>query len=349
MKKILITGAAGELGHSLIDHFAGEDGVEIVALDLNELPTAQRAKCADIVKASIVDAAQVESLGAKHQFDQIFHLAAILSTGGERDPVKTHEVNVQGALNLLNLTKRQSEKRGSPVTFIFPSTIAIYGIGSLKEKQAAGAITEDQFLNPITMYGVNKLSVEHLGRYYSEYFKLLDTSTTNTKIDFRCLRYPGIVSAETMPTGGTSDYGPEMLHAAAQGRAYECFVRPDARLPFMVAPDAVRAIVGLAQARVATLSRRVYNVGSFSVSAEEIHQEILKYFPEAKVTYKPSGPRQRIVDSWPGDVDDTAARRDWGWKPEFDRARSFKEYLIPAVVRRYRGASVGAATVPLHA
>ena len=348
MKKILITGAAGELGHSLIDHFDSIGGVEVVALDLNEPPATQRIKCADVVRGSIADTALVEALGEKHQFDQIFHLAAILSTGGERDPVKTHEVNVQGAMTMLNLAKRQSEKRGTPVTFVFPSTIAIYGIGSLKEKQAVGAVTEDQCLNPITMYGVNKLYVEHLGRYYSEYFKLLDTSTTNTKVDFRCLRYPGIVSAETLPTGGTSDYGPEMLHAAAQGRPYECFVRPDARLPFMVAPDAVRAIVGLAEAPAAKLTRRVYNVGSFSVSAEEIQQEVSKYFPETKVTYKPSGPRQRIVDSWPGDVNDAAARRDWGWMPEFDRARAFREYLIPSVMRRYRGQSVGAAAACAH-
>jgi len=338
MKKILITGAAGELGHSLIDFFAESGDVEVVAVDLNELPPEHRAKCADFVKANITDVAQVNAIGEKHQFDQIFHLAAILSTGGERDPIRTHEVNVQGSLAILNLAKRQSELRKNPVTFIFPSTIAVYGIGTLAEKTAAGAITEEQFLNPITMYGINKLYVEHLGRYYSEHFKLLETGEGNTRIDFRCLRYPGIVSAETLPTGGTSDYGPEMLHAAAKGKPYECFVRADARLPFMVAPDAVRAIVGLAQAPASQLTRRVYNVSSFSVSAEEIRQEISRFFSDAKVTYKPSSARQRIVDSWPGDVNDALARKDWGWAPSFSRQRSFEEYLIPAVIRRYRAA-----------
>jgi nucleoside-diphosphate-sugar epimerase len=138
-----------------------------------------------------------------------------------------------------------------------------------------------------------------------------------------------------MPTGGTSDYGPEMIHHAAGGTPYECFVRPDTRLPFMAMPDAVKSLVDLWAAPKDSLKQLVYNVTSFSPSAQEFKDEVLKAFPEAQITFKPHESRQKIVDSWPADICDEAACRDWGWKPDYDMKRAFEEYLIPGIKQHY--------------
>ena len=171
---------------------------------------------------------------------------------------------------------------------------------------------EDDFNFPTTMYGANKLYCEHLGRYYSRHYKQLAADVHSGKVDFRCLRFPGLISAETMPSGGTSDYAPEMIHAAAAGKPYDCFVRPDTRIPFMAMPDAVEAILRLTAAPRETLSRTVYNVGAFAPTAAEIEAEVQAAFPAAKIGTQVDVKRQGIVDTWPADVDDSAARRDWG-------------------------------------
>jgi nucleoside-diphosphate-sugar epimerase len=155
-------------------------------------------------------------------------------------------------------------------------------------------------------------------------------------VDFRSIRFPGLISSETIPTGGTSDYGPEMLHAAAQGEAYSCFVRPDTKIPFMVMPDAVKALVHLANAPRERISQIVYNVTSFSLSAQDIHDIVMKSFPEAQIDFEVDSCRQKIVDTWPEEVDDSAARRDWDWQPDYDCDRAFNEFLIPAIKGRYQ-------------
>ncbi len=155
-------------------------------------------------------------------------------------------------------------------------------------------------------------------------------------VDFRGVRFPGLISAFTLPSGGTSDYAPEMIHAAAKKEPHECFVRPDARIPFLSMPDAVHALLHLAQAPRDSLNRLVYNVTSFSLSAEEIRALVLQAFPDAQISFQVDEKRQAIVDTWPADLDDTAARRDWGWEPELDLDRSFNQYLIPNIKKRYR-------------
>jgi threonine 3-dehydrogenase len=155
-------------------------------------------------------------------------------------------------------------------------------------------------------------------------------------VDFRCLRFPGLISAITVPSGGTSDFAPEMIHAAAQGKPYACFVRPDARIPFMAMPDGVAALLRLAAATRVHLTRTVYNVGAFNPSADEIRQLVLAAFPCAEITFQPDLKRQGIVDSWPADVDDSSARSDWGYAPQYDLTRAFSEYLIPTIRQRYR-------------
>ena len=144
-------------------------------------------------------------------------------------------------------------------------------------------------------------------------------------------------SAVTVPSGGTSDYAPEMLHAAAQGRPYACFVRPDTRIPFMAMPDAIKSLLLLTDAPRAALHHAVYNVTSFSLSAGEFRQRVLQSFPQAQITFEPDLKRQGIVDSWPADMNDNDARRDWGWQPEYDLERSFSEYLVPNIRERYQG------------
>jgi len=213
--------------------------------------------------------------------------------------------------------------------------VAVFGMPDLPTKQAAGAVEEDQYLSPITMYGCNKLYCEHLGRYYAHHYQQLG-ATKSLGVDFRCVRFPGLISAVTVPTGGTSDYAPEMLHAAAQGKPYACFVREDATIPFMAMPDAIKALLRLAQAPRENLSRLTYNVASFSHSALELAGMVKAAFPGAVITFKPSDARQRIVDSWPGGMDDRAARHDWDWSPDYDADRAFNDYLIPTIMRRYR-------------
>jgi nucleoside-diphosphate-sugar epimerase len=152
------------------------------------------------------------------------------------------------------------------------------------------------------------------------------------------VRFPGLISAVTVPSGGTSDYAPEMLHAAAGGEPYACFVRPDTRIPFMAMPDGVDALLELAQAPRDRLTRTVYNVGGFSPRAEEVRARVLAAFPSATITFQPHQKRQQIVDSWPADVDDSAARRDWGFSPRYDEAKAFEEYLVPTIRQRYKTA-----------
>jgi nucleoside-diphosphate-sugar epimerase len=267
--------------------------------------------------------------------DCVFHLAALLSTRAEFTPLAAHQVNVGGTLNLLEFAQKQGESHGRPVVFIYPSSIATYGLPNLATKVRAGSVREDEFQHPTTMYGCNKLYCEELGRYYARHYKQLSVDLV-PRVDFRSVRFPGLISATTMPAGGTSDYAPEMIHAAAKGEPYACFVRPDTTIPFMTMPDAVRALTTLASTSRAQLTRTAYNVTAFSRSAAQIRDEVLAAFPQAQITYKIDEKRQGIVDSWPADVDDRAARTDWGFQPEYDFDRAFREYLIPTISTYYR-------------
>lgn len=335
-KIILVTGANGEVGHGLIEQLAQQpDHLPIVALDINKLDRDLRPLVRRYVVGDILDNKLLETLGTEYEIDTIFHLAALLSTSSEFHPENAHRVNVQGTINLLKLSIDEGALRGQPVKFIYASSIAVFGMPDLETKTAAGRVQEEQYLAPITMYGCNKLYCEHLGRYYADHYKQLSASRT-TGVDFRCVRFPGLISAVTVPTGGTSDYAPEMLHAAAQGKPYASFVREDTTIPFMVMPDAIKALLSLAQAPRENLTRHVYNVTSFSRSAEEFAAMVKAAFDDAQITFEPSDSRQVIVDSWPSDMDDGAARRDWGWSPDYDADRAFHDYLTPTIVKRYR-------------
>ena len=335
-KVVLVTGANGEIGHGLIQHLAKTTEANIVALDVVPLDKSLRQLCSTYIVGDILDQMLLGRLVVEHEIATIYHLASILSTKAEYNPETAHRINVEGTLNLLRLAVEQSQWQGTPVRFIYPSSIAAYGIPTLNEKTQAKEACEDEWGYPTTMYGCNKLYCEHLGRYYSSHYRQLAADCGGSEtVDFRAIRFPGLISAETTPTGGTSDYGPEMLHAAAKGEDYNCFVRPDTTIPFMVMPDAVKALVSLEAVPRDRLSQFVYNVTSFSLSAQDIFKIVLKAFPEAKIHFAVDECRQKIVDTWPERMDDSAARRDWDWQPDFDCERSFHEYLIPAIRERY--------------
>ena len=333
---VLITGAGGEIGHGLIEQLSKSRERAIVTLDVNRLEP-EVGKMVDVeITGSIVDKTVLERILASYQVELVFHLAALLSTRSEFTPVTAHQVNVEGTLNLLEFAQREAESHGRPVVFIYPSSIAAYGLPDVETKSKAGAVKEDDWLHPTTMYGCNKLYCEQLGHYYARHYKQLAPETASGKVDFRCVRFPGLISAMTVPSGGTSDYAPEMIHAAAKGEPYACFVRPDTRIPFMAMPDGVEALLTLAAAPKAGLTRTAYNVGAFNPSAEDVRDVVLRAFPGAQITWENDVKRQGIVDSWPADVDDSAARRDWGFAPKYDFARAFDEYLIPTIRERYR-------------
>ena len=332
---VLITGAGGEIGHGLMARLAGPSR-SIITLDVAPLDAALKPLVAREFTGSITDVDLLDRLLAEFEVDLVFHLAALLSTRAEFTPTTAHHVNVEGTLNLLEFAQRQGESHGRHVVFVYPSSVAAYGLPSLEAKIRAGRVREDDFLTPTTMYGCNKLYCEQLGRYYTRFYKQLSADAASRRVDFRCVRFPGLISAVTMPSGGTSDYAPEMIHAAARGEPYACFVRPDTVIPFMAMPDAIDALLTLAAAPVTALTRTAYNVGAFSKSAADIRDVVVDAFPEARITFAMDAKRQAIVDSWPADVDDSAARADWGFRPAHDFDRAFSQYLIPTIRQRYQ-------------
>jgi threonine 3-dehydrogenase len=328
---VLVTGANGEIGRALLEALARDGGYEVVTLDLTPLPDAVRPLSAASYAGNIMDRYLLDQIAAHHDVDVVFHLAALLSTRSERDPELAHRVNVEGTLNVLRTAQAQSSRLGRPVRFVFPSSIAVYGLPSLEEKRAVGRVREEQWNVPMTMYGCNKLYCEHLGRYFTFFSRQMGALSAAARLDFRSLRFPGLISAGTVPSGGTSDFGPEMIHAAAKGEPYACFVEPSAQIPFMAMPDAVQALIDVARADRAALTSCVYNVSAFSVSAGAIAERVRRAFPGANIDYAPDAARSRIVASWPEDLDVSRARADWGFEPAYTWDRMFDDYLAPAL------------------
>jgi nucleoside-diphosphate-sugar epimerase len=330
---VLITGAGGEIGHGLVTRLSAA-GSPLITVDVSPLDPSLAPLVTREFTGSITDTSLLDRMIAEFEVDRVFHLAALLSTRSEFTPVTAHHVNVEGTLNLLEFAQRQGESHGRPVTFIYPSSIAAYGLPSLEAKAGAGAAREDEYAHPTTMYGCNKLYCEQLGHYYAKYYKQLSADAI-PRVDFRCVRFPGLISAVTIPSGGTSDYAPEMIHAAAKGEPYDCFVRPDTTIPFMAMPDGIDALLALAGAPRERLTRSAYNLTAFNPSASAIRDVVVSAFPNATIRYKVDAKRQGIVDSWPAAVDDSAARADWGFAPKYDFDRAFHEYLIPTIRQRY--------------
>jgi threonine 3-dehydrogenase len=332
-KLVLVTGACGEIGQALVQGLANRGGYRIVTADLAPLP--------DNLKAISVEHAQGDLVYKiktfyDYDFDLIFHLAASLSSKAEVSSEDAHRINVEGTMQLLMLAAYRSEKYHKSIKFMFPSSIAVYGMPDLAMKKSAGCVKEDEYNFPHTMYGCNKLYCEKLGTYYSRYYgqKHLDEHPPHM-LDFRAIRFPGLISAFTLPSGGTSDYGPEMLHAAAQGKSYPCFVREDTKISFMAMPDAIKSLLMLVDVPREKLKHQVYNIAAFSLTAGEFRDRALSAFPGAQITFEPNSRRQGIVDSWPEDVNDSLAREDWGWRSHYDADTFFDDYFLPEIRKRY--------------
>lgn len=321
---ILITGAVGEVGSELIKSFSNLENINIITIDLNPLSDDLSKRVNRHIVGNILDHNLIDQINLELEIKEIYHLAAVLSTGAESAPKKAHDVNVNGSLNFLELAIKQTRSQNQPVKFFFPSSIAVYG---LNEKDVK--CNENQCLNPITIYGSNKLYIEKLGLYYSKYYEQI--SNNSQLVDFRSLRFPGLISAKTTPSGGTSDFIPEMWHNISNNNHYECYVHADARLPFIAMSDAITGIEKLMKINSEDFKQtdpRIYNVTSFNPSAKEFYDLLKVYYKDATITYKINMMRQRIVNSWPSNIDDTVARKDWGWNPKYDLTNVINDYLI---------------------
>ena len=314
---ILITGAGGEVGSELIKVLSKQKNINIVTLDLHPLESEISDYVNDKITGNILDDNLLEQINLEFEIKEIYHLAAVLSTRAELSPKIAHDVNINGTINMLELALKQSKTQNKKIKFFFPSSIAVYGVMDKKH-----IYTEEESLNPITIYGTNKLYAEKLGIYYSKYYDQLSNNTSF--IDFRSLRFPGLISAHTIPSGGTSDFIPEMWHNIKNNNSYECFVSENSRIPFLAMPDAIDAINTLMNAEKA--SSRIYNVTSFNPSAKEFFELIKKDYPKSTLTYNINDVRQKIVDSWPSNIDDSLASKDWGWMPKYNLNKTI-DYL----------------------
>jgi len=305
--RILVTGAAGQIGSELVPELRRRYGAEnvVAAFHRTPLPPSIRDS-GPCVRLDVMERSSIMEAVITHRIEVVYHLAAILSARGEEDPQLTWRVNTEGLYNVLEVAREHG------VTRIFwPSSIAVFGPKTPKD-----AAPQDTVLSPTTMYGVTKVAGEPLCDYYHRRYGM----------DIRCLRFPGIISAETLPGGGTTDYAVEMFYAAVRGETYRCFVRPDTVLPMLYMPDCLNAILGIMEAESAKLRHRVYNIGGVSFSAAELAAEIERHIPGFRVEYAPDF-RQEIADSWPRSMDDTPAREDWGWSPAYDLPRMVEDML----------------------
>ena len=315
----LITGASGEIGHALVKHFANDC---IITLDLDHLSVNYKNHKHYV--GSILDTNLLDSINKTYQISEIYHLAAVLSTKAEKNPQVAHDVNVNGTNNLYSLSLSQIKKYNQKIMFFFPSSIAIY---NLLGNNTFSKVPENKYCeNPYTVYGKSKLLCEKNGTNYAE-------SINN--FDFRCIRFPGIISSETMPSGGTSDYASEMIHAAINSNEYSCFVKDETKLPFIVMPDAILAIIKLMSARNKQLNQHTYNITSFSPAVDDLINKMKEYNPHFNVKFSIDSTRQNIVNSWPNDIDDLLAKNDWGWEASYDFNNAFSNYLIPNLYKKY--------------
>jgi nucleoside-diphosphate-sugar epimerase len=298
MHRILITGANGQIGSELVRVLRKQRGADaVVSLDLQPPTTNGHGPAGPHEQADVRDRAALDDVMARYDIGTVYHLASLLSATGEKNPDRTWDVNLGGLKNVLDLARERD------LSVFWPSSIAVFGPSTPKEGTPQRTV-----LDPSTMYGVTKRSGELLCQYYHRRYG----------VDVRSLRYPGLISYETPPGGGTTDYAVEMFYAAAEGEPYTCFVRADTRLPMMYMPDAIRATCELMEADGDALTvRDSYNIGSMSFTAEALETCIQRHAPTFACSYAPDE-RQEIADAWPASVDDHVARDDWGWAPTYD-------------------------------
>jgi nucleoside-diphosphate-sugar epimerase len=298
MNKILVIGAGGQLGteltKALVDTY-GNDSV--IATDFQESAKSSFSYCR-FACLNVLDKEAVAQLIQEEKVTQIYHLAAILSANGEKNPIQAWDINMQGLLHVLELAREYKIEK-----VFWPSSIAVFGPNTPKSNTPQDAVK-----NPTTVYGISKLAGEHWCDYY---FKTYG-------VDVRSLRFPGLIGYKSAPGGGTTDYAVDIYYKAIQGENFACFLQEDTYLPMMYMEDAVNATLQLMAAPASDISIRTsYNVAGMSFSPQEIFESIHSHFTEFSIQYAPDF-RQKIADTWPASIDDSFARKDWGWKATFD-------------------------------
>ena len=292
---VLIIGANGQLGSVLskeLQKIHGKDNV--IASDVYSSSTFDGVF--EIIDATDIKA--IENIVNKYAVNQIYHLAAILSAKGEKNPLRTWDLNISMMLNVFEVARTSNVKK-----VFFPSSIAVFG-----DKAPLENTPQSTFLNPATVYGMSKVAGENWAQYYFNKYGL----------DIRSIRYPGIIGYQSMPGGGTTDYAVEIYHSAVKQEKYSCFLNPETKLPMIFMDDAIRSTIELMQAPKKNIKTRTsYNLGSMSFSPSEIASEIQKLCPNFKVEYNVDF-RQEIADKWPKSINDEQARKDWDWKPKYD-------------------------------
>ena len=307
-ERILVTGAVGQIGSELTLSLRERYGSEnVVAAGHRTQPGPALRDSGPFVTLDVTNRDQLEKTVEEYDIDVVYHLAAILSAKGEQNPQLAWKVNIEGLINVLEVGR----ERGLSRIFV-PSSIAVFGPETPRDPAP-----QETVLRPTTMYGVTKVTGELLGDYYVSKYGL----------DVRGVRYPGIISSETLPGGGTTDYAVEVFYEALKTEHYDFFVRADTVLPMMYMPDCIRATIELMEADFDRLRHHCdFNLAGMSFSAEELAVEIKKHIPDFTYDFRPDF-RQEIADSWPQRIDDTAAREEWGWKPEYDLSSMVKDML----------------------
>ena len=304
---VLVTGALGQIGTELVAALRQRHGIDsVIATDLREINDHSVVASGIFAVVDVLDKNRLEELIINHSVDTIYHLAAILSATGEKNPELCERVNLGGLANVLDLAKEHN------LRLYTPSSIAVFGPDC---PPLAPQVTP---LNPTTMYGMTKVAGEVMANYYWE----------NHAVDVRGIRYPGLISWKAPPGGGTTDYAVEIFHHAVESGNYTCFVKPDTKLPMMYMDDAIRATLELMDAPIESLgsARAGYNIAGVSFTAEELSNAIVAKIPNFVCGYEPDI-RQKYADSWPSMIDDTQAQNDWDWKPLFGLEQLVEEML----------------------
>lgn len=306
--KILVTGSTGQIGSELtLELRKRYGGSNVVAAGHKRQPSDALLKSGPFEIVDLSSEASVASVVKKHGVDTIYHLAAVLSATGEENPQSAWQINMGSLYNILEVARKDKL-----VQVFWPSSIAAFGPSSPRVNTP-----QETVLLPTSMYGVTKVAGELLCNYYFLKYGL----------DVRGVRYPGIISSEVLPGGGTTDYAVAIFYEAIQKGRYTCFVREDTVLPMMYMPDCIKATIDLMEADRSRVRRHdSYNVAGMSFSAGELAAEIKRHIPSFVCEYKPDF-RQKIADSWPMSIDDSVARKDWGWKPDFDMRAMTKDMI----------------------
>jgi len=306
-ERILVIGASGQIGVELtlaLRKIYGNSNV--IASDLREENDLLKGS-GPYVSLDVMNKEMLHVQVIRQGITQIYLLAAILSATGEKNPNLAWSLNMQSLLNVLDIAR---EEKLSKV--YWPSSIAVFGPTSPKQQCPQQTIIE-----PTTVYGISKYAGEFWCNYYFNRYG----------VDVRSIRYPGLISYKSAPGGGTTDYAVEIFHQAIEEKKYECFLHEDTYLPMMYMPDAIRATIELMEAPSDKIKVRTsYNISGMSFSPVEIAEEIKKHVPDFNITYKQDY-RQAIADSWPQSIDDSVARKDWGWKEEYDLKSMVKDML----------------------